>query len=230
MSLLLIALALIWVTWIAESKGLSQIDRYSRIAFFAVLIVWLWVSADLPKLGNGEEGLLLWFAYGLGAAVVGELLQQFKLWMPWSYVAFPLTALLFAMGLDVFRPNAYAYAPAAVLTIMVSLVAARLAQRLIPNMKNRGWSVNLVAMMLYTLSVAIMLFAAFFKLMDRNWLLPWSYLLASGALLWALSQLWIAWEMVRGIRVVQPRNSLAAYQLGSLLIVVAAFFHYQQYF
>jgi len=184
----------------------------------------------VPLLGSGEEGLLRWFAYGLGLALLGEVLQLFKLWMPWAYGTIPLTALLFAMGLDVFRPNVYAYAPATVIAILVGLLAARVVQQLFRSLAKRKWGVYKPTLAIYALSLALLLYAAIFKLMDRNWLLPWSYLITVGAFLWLLSQLWMVWEQLRGVTVVQARNSRLAYQLGSFFMVLAAFFHYQQYF
>lgn len=230
MPLLLTALALIGLTWLAQSKEWSRVEVYSRVAFFIILLAWLWISADLPSLGSGEEGLLLWIAYGLGVALLGELLQISNLWLPWAYATYPLSALLFAMGLDVLRPNAYAYTPAAIIAILVGLVTARLIQKLFLSLQERGWGAYKPILAIYTLSIALMLYAAFFKLMDRNWLLPWSYLMALGALLISLSQVWIAWDQIRDLPVVQLRNSTLGYQLGSFLIVLAAFSHYQQYF
>lgn len=230
MTLLILAFALIWLTLLSASKGWSRIENYSRIFFVAALIAWLRISADLPDLGGGEKRLLIWFAWGLGFALLGETLLAFTQLGTWAYLAFPLSAVFFALGFDVFRPNAYAYLPATILAILVGLVAARAALRLLQALDARGRSSYRFAALLYTASIALMLFAAFYKLMDRNWLLPWSYLAAGGALLFALSQLWIGWEKITDAAVVEARNARAAFQLGFLLLTLAAFFHYQQYF
>ena len=230
MALILTAFALIGLSWLASYKNWSGIEAVSRIAFFAILLAWLWTSADLPSLGSGEEGLLLWIAYGIGLALLGEVLQVTKLGAHWSNATYPLSAIFVAIGLDVFRPNAYAYTPAAIIAVLVGLVSFRVIQQLFRSLQKREGGGYKPILAIYALCVALMLYAAFFKLMDRNWLLPWSYIMAVGALLFALSQLWLAWDRIRDLMVVRPRNRLLAYQLGSLFIVIAAFFHYQQYF
>jgi hypothetical protein len=228
--LIAIAIALIGLTWLSSARGWKRAEEISSVAFFVVLIVWLLTQADFLNLGSGEEGLLKWIGYGLVLALAAEILQRYPGQRIIAGAVVPLAAVLFALGLDVVRPSEYAYAPATILAILVALVAGRAAQRMLRDLKGRDNSGQGIAVLFYVSAMALLLFAAFFKLMDRNWLLPWSYLVSIGALLFAVSQLWMGWKRLFAKDVVEARHARAAYQLGMLLIVVSAFFHYQQYF
>jgi hypothetical protein len=190
----------------------------------------MWTQSDFLSLGSGEEGLLKWVGIGLALALVGEIVQRSKMQRKFAQRFTPAIAVFFAMGLDVFRPSEYAYAPATMLAIFVALVTGRAAWRIVRDIKGSEGSGQRLAVLIQIIAQGLLLFAAFFKLMDRNWLLPWSYLIAIGALLFAVAQLWIGWESLFGKEIVKARNARASYQLGILFIVVSAFFHYQQYF
>jgi hypothetical protein len=208
---------------IAERRSLELLGR---ISLPVALLLWLWQVGQLPSLGGDEERLLLWFGWGLGAALLAEVLKAVPS-IPASVPSalLPASALLYALGLDFLRPDTYALIPASILGMLVGALAVRIGARIWPRLSGGVAALKLLGILPY----ALLVYGAFYKLFDRNWLLPWSYLIAAGAVLLALAQLWAAWNdhFERGIK---PAWILLVYQLAQLLIVVAALYHYRQYY
>lgn len=222
---LALALALMGVSWWAAKDNRLQLAGYARIGFLLSLFLWFFLVTGLPARRGGEEGLLRWFAWGLGAALLGELAA---LWPRFPYrlapAAIPLSAMLYALGFDPFRPNEYAYLTAAILGGLVLLVAARVYVKFGKSTVGRGR----LALAAWTLAMAGLVYASSYKMMDRGWLLPWAYAASAGGLLFALSQLGWARSWLPGAEGA-GRGLRVTYDLAHLLIVVAAFSHYRQF-
>jgi hypothetical protein len=228
---LAVAVASLVVSVVGKLAGRQSIESLGRVAFPASLLIWLWQIGNLPNLGGDEERLLLWFGWGLGAALLGEALRAIRS-VPASLAnaAPPLVALLYALGLDFLRPDAYATIPAAIVGFLVALLAVRVGRLAWPHLIRKTTAAKGGLALVEIIPYALLLYAAFYKLFDRSWLLPWSYLTAGGALLLVLSQLWKSWKALREQPGVRDSWILFAYQLANLLMVFAAYNHYRQYY
>ncbi len=217
------------VSWWAIAGKNSKFNSIFSLGALVGLFAWLASQTNLLELGTDEESLMLWFAVGLLFLIANGLARFFS--VPASFGVFLKSAAAFsyALGLDVFRPDAYALVPAGIIAIMVILVGGRAASRLLRSKKDfRG--IDKAAIIISTSVFSLLLYASFYKLLDRGWLLPWSYLVAIGALLFALSQLWGAWKKfgLGGSR--WQARIIVSFDLAQYFLVVSAFYHYSQYF
>ena len=179
------------------------------------------------NLGINEESLLQWFAIALVFLIVEKTLLAF-LAIPaaWSYILIGLAAFSYALGLDVFRPDDYASIPASIMAFLVLLVAFRAGLIVQNNNHPKENSIFIISQLAIS---ALMLYASFYKLMDRSWSLPWSYLVAAGAILFFLAQLWKAWKNLNiSVEDWDDRISFS-FSAAQILVVVGAYFHYAQY-
>ncbi|MDA1329451.1 MAG: hypothetical protein O3B43_00035 [Chloroflexi bacterium] len=179
-------------------------------------------------MGADEERLLLWFAWGIVVLLVAEIvfsIQQRT--SEFSGVARPLAAFFFALGLDFLRPDAYAIVPATIVALLVISVALRTIRRFWPKFAERRAQVQGILVMG---SYALLLYAAIYKLFDRGWILPWSLLLAAGTFWLVLSQLWHWWDVLIAGNPKVSRFAESSFHGANVLIVVSAYFHYQQFY
>lgn len=223
---LALSLALLMAAWLAAARDLPALERLARPAFAVSLLVWFWLSARPLSLPGGDAALLRWFAWGLGLFAIAEVLRLTPPSPSWVGALPPLSALLYALGLDILRPDAYAFVPAILIAALVLLVALRVLLQLRGRLK-----VGLPQVMaaLGVLSNAALVYVAMYKLLDRGWQLPWSYIVAAGAFAFALAQLWIAGKNVLARPTPAPAAILLSMLAGHFFIIVAAFYHYQQF-
>jgi hypothetical protein len=139
----------------------------------------------------------------------------------------PISAGLYALGFDPFRPDAYSYIPAAIIGALVLLVAGRVFILYYAYYASVAGTGRL-ALVAWILAIGGLVYASAYKMMDRGWILNWAYLASAGGLLFAISQLGWARSRLTGAEA-SGRSWRAALDLAHLLIVAAAFFHYRQF-
>jgi hypothetical protein len=219
---LLLTAVLIAASAYAAQRDMAAWRAYAAAGAYAALLIWLYSQAGMQVFGSGgEDRFLGYFFLALILGLVGMLLAHFGLgrlaaWLP------PLAALLYALGLDVFRPDAYSYVPAAIVAALVLALAWQAFRRFISGIDAPVWAVGL-----QVAAFGMLLYAAVFKQIDRTWPLAQSYLLDAGVFLFVASALWDGWERVFGERRVAAWAPVAAVLLGQGAMVVAAFIHYR---
>lgn len=265
--LVIAILALLASTQLRSRKYVSLAFLVAAL-FYGALIAWILLEGGLRVFGGGEAGLLGWFVAGLALSLLGFFFKNRFLPLrggrrpTWqsptlSAAAVPLAAVCYALGFDVLRPDAYSYVPAAILGALVLIVAFQAFLRLAPTRKrtkltrfrdpkskirNQQSKILLNSrtfqLALYILTIAVLVYSATFKVIDRGWLLPWSYMAAAGGILFALAQLWSALGLgSRSSRkgsaptfIPHPSSFIpAVMRLGELLMVVSAFFVYREF-
>jgi hypothetical protein len=204
-------------------------QRIATLVFYEALIAWLLSQGGLRIFQGGEPGLLGWFVLALVFSLIGEGLRSALGVKDWLWLTTPAAAISYGLGLDVLRPDPYSYLTAAIVGAMVLLVAGRAYLRLAAGRKKNAAASLKPALALCVFSLAFVLYAGFFKVIDRGWLLPQAYAAAAGGLLFVLGNLWASWERLLGKRPVAAWLQVAAVRLGELLMVVAAFFVYRQF-
>jgi hypothetical protein len=217
-----LAAALIAASAYAAQRGMAAWRAYAAAGAYAALLIWLYSQAGSEIFsGGGEERFLGFFFVALILGLAGVLLAHFGLGRLAAWLA-PLAALLYALGLDVFRPDAYSYVPAAIVAALMLALAWRTLRRFSAAGGAPAWAVGL-----QVAAFGLLLYAAVFKQIDRTWPLAQSYLLDAGAFLLVASALWEGWERVFGERRVAAWAPVAAGLLGQGAMVVAAFIHYR---
>ncbi len=224
----LISVISLLISWWALAASNSKLRSIFSLGALIGLLLWLDSLVELTKLGQDEEALLLWFAIGLIILIVNAVAHFFDIPSSWDYILKSASAFSYALGLDVFRPDSYALIPAAIIALMVILVGTRAVMRLLRSNKIPSW-INQVAILSSTTIFSLMLYASFYKLLDRGWLLPWSYLAALGALLFVLSQLWKAWQDLGLSENKWRARIFISYDLAQYFLIVSAYYHYSQY-
>ena len=223
MNWIFISLFFVFFSWFAKDNW----KKYVELAIPLSLLIWLMNQVDLLNLGTGEERLLQWFGTALVFLIVEKTMHAFLAFpLTWSYILISLAAFSFAMGFDVFRPDDYAIIPAGIMAILVLMVLIRAGLLLLNNKHSKENATFII----FQLAInALMLYASFYKLMDRSWALPWSYLVAAGTILFFLSQLWKIWESLnKPIEDWSDRISFS-FSMAQFLVVVGAYFHYAQF-
>ena len=230
--LALAAAAMAAGAWAAANERRS-LAHGAAVAAYVLMALWVVGQAGGRAFSGSESHLLGYFVVGLGILAAGELAAGWGSpeWAARAPAATPLAALLFALGFDFLRPDAYAYVPAAIIALLVLAVAGQASRRLATAKSGRrNPSVAQVQWRnLYIVCIGVLLYAALFKLMDRDWLMPYAYAAAGGSLLLAVAQLWWAWSVVLSKELAAPWLRRLALQAGVLLMVAAAFFVYVEF-
>ena len=211
----------------------SKADRpglIGRLGFYVALVGWIWSEAGQQAFIGNETSLLGWFVIGLVLFAAGEATGLLGKGLgAWSLAVAALAALSFAAGFDVLRPDEYALVPAVLLGAMVLSVAARAYLQLAKALGRKVSTEERAALGLYALAMAVMLYAAVFKVIDRGWALPWAYLAGGGALVFAASQLWMGSEEILRAKGAPAWVRMGAINLGQLMMVVAALSVYREF-
>jgi hypothetical protein len=221
---LLLAAVLIAASAYAAQRDMADWRTYAAAGAYSALLIWLYSQAGMQIFDSGgEDRFLGYFFLALILGLAGVLLAHFGVgrlaaWLP------PLAALLYALGMDVFRPDAYAYVPAAIVAALMLALAWQAFRRFSVGGATPAWAVGLPVV-----AFGLLLYAAVFKQIDRTWPLAQSYLLDAGVFLFVASALWDGWERVFGQRRVAAWAPLAAGLFGQGAMVVAAFIHYREF-
>ncbi len=210
-----------------ETKKQTALWLGGLLLFYGGLIAWLWLEAGAKAFASGEAGLVGWFVLGLFLFFIAELIPVVTESMSGlRFAAQALGAIAFSLGFDVFQPDAYSYVPGAILGALVLIVAV---QAFLTFSAREKTTKSKLILAIYIPAIALMLYAATAKTIDRGWALPWAYLAISGALLFAAGQLWMGWELLIKKRAAAPWVHAAAINAGQLMMVVAAFFVYKEF-
>jgi hypothetical protein len=227
---LIAALVALAVEGVALSRGAWNASRWAAIAMYAALAVMILATAGDVAFSKGEAGLLGWFVFGLATLAAGTALAFKASSERRSRIAVPIAAAMFALGLDVTRPDEYAFVPAAILGAMVAAVVWRAHTTLAPLNGKKPSTVDRVGLVIKIALVGVLVFAGIYKVIDRGWPLPWSYLVAGGALLFAGAQLRLGLERLQGREKTRrkelPTMWVWASDAAVAAIVVASYFIY----
>jgi hypothetical protein len=200
-------------------------------AGYLALALFIWVQAGAQAFSGSETSLLGFFVGGLVLLAAGEAIAGWgsKRLAAWALAAAPLAALKFSFGFDILRPDPYATIPAAILAAVFAIVAVQAYFRLGVGIKKKTPGAQRWLLAGYVAAVAILLYAALYKTIDRGWLLPTAYGAGTGAVLFAIAQLWLGWERVLRKPAAPAWAQRAALYAGVVLMTVAAFFVYREF-
>ena len=227
---LVLACAAFATTVAANVRKWGPVAFYARLGMYASLAVWIVTRAGGKAFQGSETSLLGWFVWGLLFLLAGEILSKWGGALSgYALIPIPLMAVCFALGFDVFRPDAYATVPAAILGVFTVAVSGRAYLKLAGRGGKKASLKEQIGLFFKVAAEAFMVYAAIYKVIDRGWDLPWSYMAAGGGLLFSAAQMWIGWKKVLGKQTVAEWLPPVAGDLGVLSMVVAAFFVYQPF-
>ncbi|MCW5874471.1 MAG: hypothetical protein KIS88_07485 [Anaerolineales bacterium] len=211
-----------------ERRGVAHA---AAVALYLLLAMWIVGQAGARAFTGSESHHLGYFVAGLVVLAAGEWASGWAsaAVASWAPAATAIAAVMFALGFKVFELHPYAPVPAVILIVLVLLVMVQASRRLAaaktgrrkPSASQVQWR------NVYISAIGLLVYAAFYKLIERGWPMASAYSAAIGALLLALAQLWWGYSVVLRQQVAAPWLRRLALQAGVLLMVVGAFFVYK---
>lgn len=220
-----IKFTLIWLTlafplldWVAISRQSKQLEYVAKLGTMICLIIWLWLV-------SGFRGSLIWFALGLVFSLAGDIFlmlpnERFKA----GLVAFLIAQISYCIGFYTGFPpvNIATFG----LMIVIILVVIRLFRQIAKGLVVSGDEKLTLPILIYTLVISLMLFFALMTLVRPEWAAVSALLVSGGALLFFLSDTFLAWN-----RFVAPLRYgrlivIVTYHIGQILITVGAASHF----
>jgi len=214
MTLLLLGGACAGLDWFAVGAGRPRLERLTKPATLALLLVW-WISA-IPRPAPAST---LWFLFGLAFSLVGDVFLLFpERRFVYGLGAFLLAQVAYTVGLNITGPVVEGRAIAAAAAILA--LAVVLGSVLRRGLARRGNLGMLAPVTVYLAAVSAMLWSAATAALRPEWPAVAGGLVATGGALFFASDAILAWN-----RFVQPFDGARllthiTYHLGQVGLVV----------
>lgn len=218
--LLAIALIIAILDWIAVAKRWKLWEYFAKPGVIIVLLIWLWSV-------SGFSGHLVWFALGLVFSLAGDVFlmlprEQFIA----GLVAFLLAHIAYIIGFNDTRP------PLNLVSIFLAIAVGITTLRIYGRIHNGLIASNnkklKTPVLVYSIVISLMLLSALLTLVRPEWSAGSSLLVSAGALLFFLSDVYLAWNKF----VTPVRHGdlivIVSYHTGQMLITVGAAMYFMQ--
>lgn len=195
----------------ATYRGLQKLEYIAKPAVVVCLFVWLYLA-------TGLRGAAFWFGLGVLFALAGDLLL---LWIDRFFVggliAFLLAHVFYILGFTSQFAGISAWS--FLLAFILGISAVRVMRRIVSSMRQKGQARLIMPLVLYSIIISAMLYAAMLTLSDVTWKAGASLLAAAGAFFFFISDLILAWnKFVTPIANGRMLN-IALYHAGQILLV-----------
>jgi len=209
---LILAIVFAALEVLALSKNLPNLERVAKPAVMVCLFVWLYLS-------TGLKGNLLWFGVGILLSLAGDVLLMISLnrMFLFGLAAFLLAHLSYIAG---FKDQFTSVSGSSFLLIVILAVSVRrVIRRIVGAMRAKGENRLVVPVIVYSLVISVMLFAAMSTIFDPAWKTSATLFVSLGAFLFYISDMILAWN-----KFVTPITngrifSIAAYHLGQIGVI-----------
>lgn len=216
---------LLWVTliiavinWISISIHLKTCNYISKPATIIALMAWLWQV-------SGFQGHMIWFAIALIFSLIGDIFLMLpKERFLYGLLAFMLGHLAYIIGLNNTPP------PINLASLSISLIViftgVAIYRVISSSLREKNLRKYEKPVLVYTIVISIMLISALLTLVRGEWNAYSSLLISFGAILFFLSDTFIAWHKFvtplkwRNIRV------RSTYHLGQIGLIIGAVLHF----
>lgn len=216
--LLLIALLLACADWLAVARGWTRLGYFTKPAVMVALLAWLGQT-------GGLSGQLIWFAAGLLLSMLGDIFlmlprEQFIA----GLIAFLLAHLAYLAGFNAGLPPMEL--TGLVLALLVGLTAAQIYRRILAGLKASGKLSYKYPILIYSTVISLMLLSALLTLVRPEWRATPALLASAGALLFFLSDTFLAWNKFVAPLPAGRLRVRVTYHLGQALILLGAVLHF----
>lgn len=217
-TLLWLPIFLAGLDWVAVAYKIKRLEYLAKPAVMLALLAWLVLAGDLSS-------RLLWFAFGLVFSLAGDVF----LMLPrerfiQGLVAFLLAHIAYIAG---FNPNFPPINAASILILFfIGMAAVGLYRRIASGLRTRQQEKWLLPVMVYSIVISLMLFSALMTLVRSDWMVLPSLLVGSGALLFFLSDTFLAWRKFVSPLPYGHMLVIVTYHLGQVAIITGATLHY----
>ena len=208
----ILALAFAGLEALAVRQNLTRLEYIAKPAVMVSLLLWL-------VLEGGLQNNLLWFGVGIIFSLAGDILLMIsldRLCIP-GLATFLLAHLSYLIGFQEQLLNVTIWS--FLLLFFIFLNVIRLLRRIVSAMRSNRLDRLVYPVILYSLVVSLMLYAAMSTIFDPAWGTAAAFFVSAGAFLFWLSYLILAWnKFVTPIRNSRMINILA-YHLGQIGLI-----------
>ncbi len=218
-NLLWLAMPVAILDWLAVARRWKAAGFFAKPGVMLVLLAWLWMV-------SGYRGQLFWFALGLAFSMAGDIFLMLpkERFIP-GLVAFLLAHVAYLIGFNPTLPPLSL--PTVLVAILVGLVTIRLFNAIASGLLAAGKESLKMPVLIYSIVISLVLISALLTLVRTEWGESPAFLVSSGALLFFISDLILAWN-----RFVAPITrarliTRVAYHMGQFLLVLGAVSQYR---
>ena len=209
---LILALIFAALEAIAVSKNRQQLEYIAKPAVMISLFLWLYTT-------TGLQANTFWFGLGVLLSLAGDVLLMIsldRLFLP-GLAAFLLAHLSYITG---FRTELMTTSIwSLILLVFIAINASRLMRRIVGSMRSKGENKLILPVIVYGIVISVMLYAAMSTTSNLAWSPLAAFLVSTGALLFAASDVILAW-----MKFVAPLKNgriwnIALYHLGQIGLI-----------
>jgi len=216
---LVLALTAAALQAIAVQKNSRRLEFFAKPAVMACLWIWLYTS-------TGLQGNSFWFGLGLVFSLVGDvvLISPSDRMFVLGLIAFLFAHIFYILGFkeELLRLTAWSL----VLVFFIYINGLRLVRRIVGAMRAQKLNALINPVILYSLVISLMLFAALSTMFDPAWKTNAAVFASVGAFLFYLSDLILAWnKFVTPVKNGRILN-IIAYYLGQIGLIAGVISHF----
>jgi uncharacterized membrane protein YhhN len=213
-----IALLVALLDWIAVAMNWKTLEYFAKPGVMLALLAWMWQSGAI-------SGQATWFAAGLIFSLAGDIFlmlpaEQFIA----GLVAFLLAHLAYLVGFNPTPPplNLASLIPA----VLLGLVAGQIYRGVAAGLAASNNDNLRLPVLVYSGAISLMLLSALLTLVRDEWNAGPALLVSAGALLFFLSDTFLAWNKFVVPLTYGKLRVIITYHLGQILIVIGAMTHF----
>lgn len=219
-ALFILAIIIALVDWVAVARSDKRLEYFAKPGVMLVLLAAIGFS-------YGFQGPLLWFGLGVIFSLAGDvfLMLRRERFMA-GLVAFLLAHICYLVGLTSSLPQISL--ASGIVALLVGLTGIQLYRSIRSGLIRSNKERMQLPVMVYAIFISLMLLAALLTLVTANevWLPAAALLVSAGALLFYLSDTFLAWN-----RFVQPLKYarlrvIVLYHLGQALLILGALLNF----
>lgn len=228
---LLITIVFAIFEWIGEAKEKSWVIYFSKPMVIISLLIWIFTTINLPQLLNSTgRNRLVWFVVGLFFCLLGDifLMLPSKFFMP-GLLAFLLCHIFYIIGIGPIFPKENDIVPALLLIILIGIVSLFVFRKLIRGLSLKKLDYMRLPVLLYSIIISVMLYAATITLLDNDWNYQNAFMVSTGALAFYFSDILNAWVRFVSDISAGRLKIMMTYHIGQILLVMGMVSHYNNY-
>ena len=213
MEIILLVLACLFAMLevLALWKHIPRLEYVVKPAVMVCLFIWLYLS-------TGMQGAAFWFGAGILFSLVGDVQLLFiDRTFIFGLVSFLLAHSAYIIGLKAELQTISFWS--LMLVFILGISTLRVTRRIVSAVREKGQTRLIGPVILYSIIITVMLYAAMLTLSSPVWKAGASVLVTTGAFLFYLSDIILAWHrFVTHISNGRLLNS-ACYHAGQIMLI-----------
>ncbi len=219
-TLFILALIMALIDWMAVVRANKRLEYFAKPGVMLALLAAIGFS-------NGFQGPLLWFGLGVSFSLAGDIFLMLRRERFLAgLVAFLLAHVFYLVGL-ISSPPQITLA-GGIVALLVGLTGIQLYRSIHSGLVHSKKERLKLPVMIYAIFISLMLLSALLTLVTANevWLPTAALLVSAGALLFYLSDTFLAWNrFVAPLKYARLRV-IILYHLGQALLILGALLNF----